>query len=304
MAIMTVCISFSSCFTGVEGTKKITLSRDDRKAIRPSEEELFFSGINPIPLEKWEKGHPFIAADNKVSMIFDQQGMNPDSDASNLGGETFLYDGYFSRITPDGSKNAVILFRRTDTVYAYDSGKPAEEAPLSILSDQIPMMIDATMVSSARELLKGKLLWTRSPLWYNDQGERIPGKKYVAVTVSDVSAGNISFPLKVKFRDESGKSAYMFMNFGNSGSESRSFPNLFSLSDIRKRYQEIHPEVWELICDGKVRAGMTKEECRLSLGNPAEVSSGHDYSQTLDLWHYSDGSVLWFEDGILSRFRR
>jgi hypothetical protein len=48
---------------------------------------------------------------------------------------------------------------------------------------------------------------------------------------------------------------------------------------------------------------MTKEECRLSLGNPAEVDTGHDYSQTLDLWKYNDGTTLWFEDGILTRIR-
>jgi len=40
------------------------------------------------------------------------------------------------------------------------------------------------------------------------------------------------------------------------------------------------------------------------LGNPTEVDSGHYYTQTLDLWHYTDGKVLWFEDGTLSKFRR
>ncbi|MDE6400707.1 MAG: hypothetical protein K2L68_07600, partial [Muribaculaceae bacterium] len=66
----------------------------------------------------------------------------------------------------------------------------------------------------------------------------------------------------------------------------------------------IEDDVWQLICSSKVRTGMTKDECRLALGNPKEVDSGHDYTQTLDLWHYSDGAVLWFEDGILTRFRK
>ena len=49
---------------------------------------------------------------------------------------------------------------------------------------------------------------------------------------------------------------------------------------------------------------MTKDECRLSLGNPDELQSGHNTSQTLDIWQYSDGTYLFFSDGILTNFRQ
>ena len=57
--------------------------------------------------------------------------------------------------------------------------------------------------------------------------------------------------------------------------------------------------VWEMICAGKVREGMTKEECRLSLGNPDDVDSGHDWNSTLDIWRYENGhsSVSGWEIG-------
>lgn len=293
-----------ACFTGVESTKKISLSRDDRKTIQPSEEEVFFRPVAADPLEKWEIKRPFIAADNRTLLIFDQQGLPIDPDEVNLGGKTLLYEGLESRIAPDGTTDAVIVFSCGDMTLRHNTGKDIAVAMESVTSDAIPMMIDLKMIDSARNLLLGKTLWTRSPLWYDANGERIPGKKYVPVTVIAVEPGSLVFPIKVKFKDDNGNEAWAFMNFGNSGKESRSFANVFYITDLRRKFPAIEDDVWSLICSGKVRIGMTKEECKLSLGNPQEVNSGHDYSQTLDLWHYADGTVLWFEDGILTKLRR
>ena len=49
--------------------------------------------------------------------------------------------------------------------------------------------------------------------------------------------------------------------------------------------------------------GMTKEECKLSLGNPTDVNSGHDWNSTIDFWQYPNGSYLRFQDGLLVSFR-
>lgn len=303
MAILSLTLP-TSCFTGVESTKKISLSRDDRKTIQPSEEEIFFRPVAADPLAKWETKRPFIAADNRTLLIFDQQGLPIEPDEVNLGGKTLLYEGLESRIAPDGTNDAVIVFSCGDMTLRHNTGKDIAVAMESVTSDAIPMMIDLKMIDSARNLLLGKTLWTRSPLWYDANGERIPGKKYVPVTVIAVEPGSLVFPIKVKFKDDNGNEAWAFMNFGNSGKESRSFANVFYITDLRRKFPAIEDDVWSLICSGKVRVGMTKEECKLSLGNPQEVNSGHDYSQTLDLWHYADGTVLWFEDGILTKLRR
>ena len=294
----------TSCFTGVEGTKKITLTKDERKQIQPSPEEEFFQPIAGTPLSAWQPGREFIAADNKTLLIFDQQGMPLDPEAVALAGKTLTYQGVTTRLTPDGSEECVLIFSDGNSIFRYNTGKSKSEATGNIYSDQIPMMIDVAMVDATRELLKGKQLWTRSPLWYDEKGNRIPGRKYVPVTITDVHPGTIVFPVSVSFMDSDGNNALVFMNFGNSGKESRSFANLFYLSDFRQKYPGITDEVWQLICDSNVKTGMTKIECKLALGNPSEVDTGHDYSQTLDLWHYPDGAVLWFEDGLLTRFRR
>lgn len=296
-------VTMSSCFTGVEGTKKITLSREDRRTLNPTEEEKFFVGIQGSPLSAWKLGKPFVAADDKAILIFDQQGLPPDPESSGIGGKLIYYEGTRSTLGADGRMYTSIVFRFGNNHLTYNTGKSSEEA-LALTSDQIPMLIDNDMVAETKALLTGKQFWIKSPLWYDAVGNRIPGMKFIPVTITDVLPASVAFPINIKFTYGNSEEAWVFMNFGNSGTESRSFPSIFSLSDIRKRYPMITDESWELICREKVRTGMTKEECKLALGNPTEVNSGHDYSQTLDLWNYSDGTVLWFEDGLLTRFRR
>lgn len=301
---MFILFASTSCFTGVEGTKKITLSKEDRKALKPSAEDNFFRNVEGTPLQDWKPGREFIAADNKTLLIFEQQGLPLDPDAVNLKGTTLLYAGTEPRLSPDGTSTLVIIFTDDNNVYKYNTGKNVAVAPSELKSDQIPMMIDKQMVDYTRHLIEGKNLWTRSPLWYDETGNRIPGRKFVPVTIEKVEPGTLVFPIKLQLRADDGTKAWMFMNFGNSSTESRAFANLFYLSDYRKNFPYITDEVWNLICSGKIATGMTKTECKLSLGNPSEVDAGHDYSQTLDLWHYPDGTVLWFEDGILTRFRK
>ena len=297
--------SLSSCFTGVEGTKKITLSKDDRKQIRPSEEDLFLSDVVATPLSDWNPGRIFYVADNKAILIFDQQGLPLNPDVAALGGQLLFYKATTERRRPDGKIYAAIVFNDDKgNTYTYDTGKTIETAPSAVMSDNIPMLIDMTMIQLANQFLAGRKLWTRSALRYDKDGNRIPGRKFVPVTIRHALPGSIAFPLKVAYSDDRGEEGYAFLNFGNSGTDSRSFSHIFSLNDLRKKFPSITDEHWELICNEKITLGMTKDECRLALGNPTEVSAGHDYSQTLDLWHYPDGTVLWFEDGLLTRFRK
>ena len=281
------------------------MSREDKKITAPTSEEKFFSGITGIPLAEWNNGKKFIASDDRALLIFQPQGLGQnDENPTSIKGEHLSFIGVESKMNAAGDLTVVLVFGDGHNLYAYDTGKEFDSAMVQVLSSEIPMMIDEDMVLDARKLLVGKQLWTKSSLWYNSTGDRIDGKKYVPVTITDVAPGSMVFPLNVRFTDENGNQAFMFMNFGNSDTESRAFHNLFSLSDIRKHYPSIRPETWEFISSGKVTVGMTKEECRLALGNPSEVNSGHDYSQTLDIWNYEDGTLLWFEDGRLSRFRQ
>lgn len=296
-------VTLSGCFTGVEGTKKISLTRKEKKNLRETPEDQFLASLTPTPLNRWERKRPFVAADNRVLLIFDPEGQPLSPDSAALKGQILHFEGVEPRKMPDGSKIAVLTFSYGNKIYRYATGKDFTEAPTTILSDQIPMLIDLQMVDDVRTLLRGQKLWTRSPLWADKEGTRIAGRKYVPVTVNDVTPGSLEFPLKVEFTDERGQTAWMMMNFGLRGNESRSFPKIFMLSSLRDRYPHINDQKWNLICSGKVMVGMTKAECKLALGNPSDADAGRDYTQTIDVWKYPDGSVLWFEDGILTRLR-
>lgn len=297
-------VVFSSCFTGVESTGKISLSKEDIRNIRPSDEDLFLADVKGTPLADWKPGKSFTATDNKAVLVFDQQGLPYNPDAVALKGKTLSFTSTSTRPGPDGKLYLCIEFSNDSDTYIYNTGKQPDPALKEITSADIPMLVDNDMISRARSLMAGKTLWLRTNLWYDDEGNKIAGRKFIPVKILDISPGSVAFPLYVEFQDEDGNKAWTFMNFGNSSTDSRSFSHVFYLNDVRKRYRNISDEVWNLICNGAIKTGMTKEECKLSIGNPTEVSSGHDYSQTLDLWHYPDGTVLWFEDGLLSRFRR
>ena len=293
-----------SCFTGIESTKKISLSREDRKNSSLTPEEKYMVSVAAAPLKDWNQGRPFIVSDNKALLVIvPQQGIIPIAPDS-IKGKFLYFDGVESKMNAAGKLTVALLFSDNIYIYAYNTGKEFDDAMENLMSDQIPMLIDEDMVTQARKLLVGKKFWSRSPLWYDKEGNRIDGKKYVEVTITDVQPGDMVFPLLVEFSTDKKETAYVLMNFGNSDTESRAFHHLFSLSDIRKHYPDIEDETWEIISEGKVREGMTKEEVKLSIGNPVDINSGHDYSQTLDIWRYENGRVLWFEDGHLVKIRQ
>lgn len=293
-----------SCFTGIESTKKIHLTREDKKNMIPTKEELFMNQVVAPPLKEWQPGKKFIVSDDKALLVIvPRSGILPYGPDS-IKGKELTFMGVESKINAAGKLTVSLAFSDGIYNYSYDTGKEFNDAMENFTGDRVPMLIDEEMVEEARQLLVGQKFWTRSNLWYDEDGNRIDGEKYVEVTIEDVSTGNMVFPLRIEIKTEKGKSAYLFMNFGTAENESRPFNILFSFSDIRKHYPNIDDETWEYICRAKVKEGMTKDEVRLSLGNPSDLASGHDYSQTLDIWSYENGVVLWFEDGKLVKIRQ
>ncbi len=306
LAYLSMAFSLTSCFTGVEGTNKISLSRQDKKILAPDPEDIFLSDVKPVPLSEWEPGKKFIAADNRTALAFIQEGLPVDPDRLALEGKTLSYIGNDAWNAPDGSVILIVVFRQDGNIFRFDTGKSPEKALDEVMSSEIPMLIDYSMISSADSIMKGQTFWTRSSLWYDADDNRMQGGKYVPVTIDSVTPGNLVFPAKVYFTAADGEKASMYMNLANTSSDSRAFPNLFALTDPRLRYSGISDEVWTLIQNGRVRPGMTKEECRLALGTPSDVASGHDWSQTLDIWRYDNGNYVYlrFEDGLLIDIRR
>ncbi len=214
-------------------------------------------------------------------------------------GRHLAFKGLSHRRLPDASEETVLLLSDEKNEFRLPTGKSPLESRYGVQSSDIPMLIDLDMVKDADRLLTGRKLWIRTALWYDIDGNLMAGRKFIPVTVERVEPGTMVFPLRLTLSDESGLIFIQYMNIGNGSNESRSFAKLFRLSDPRTSYPAISDENWALIQKGKIRLGMTKEECRLSLGNPTSTDSGHDYSSTIDIWKYEDGTFLRFQDGLL-----
>lgn len=292
-------LTLPSCSTGIESTKTIKMSKDDIRRLEKTEEQKFAARISPYPLAKWEPGKRFLALTDRALYIFDSCSAQP----ATIEGKILTYVGREVKISPDLNEQCVLVFSDGDITYRYNTGKTPEEALTEIDSNRIPLLADLDMIDSWKRVLVGKTLWTRSNLWYDGDGQRKNGLKFTRVSAQDVLPAVGEFPMKVKIANET-DTAFLFMNYTSDIADSRNFAALFFLSDPKQKYPDITAENWNLIKAGKVGKGMTKEECRLALGNPDDLRSGHSTSQTLDVWQYSNGTYLFFSDGLLNSFRQ
>lgn len=292
------------CSTGIESTKTITPTRHERREFLTTPEDTVMNSIRLTPLGEWRKGRPFLVTDNKALLIYDSnEAVSLSGATPHILGHVFRFSHTSERLTPGGKHERLIVFNDSLNTFTLAAGKTPAEADTSFSPLDTPMLIDLETVEQAAQLLTGKKLWTRSPLRYDASGEKINGRRFVPVTIIDVQPGDLVFPLHLTVEETDGSHSIMYMSISNTGLESRTFPSLFFLSDPKSRYPSIHQDVWELIQQGRVRVGMTKDECRLSLGNPNDVNSGHDWSNTIDIWSYKDGAFLRFQDGLLIYYR-
>ena len=269
-----------------------------------SPEQKFAENLQGIPLSQWEQGKEFLAMSDRALYVFDPATFPSGTAGKSIRGHVLRFAGLDSRINPDLREECVILFADGAHIYRYPTGKTTEAALRETDSAKLPLMTDLALTGLWKDKIRGMTLWTRNNLWYDGTGERIPGLKYAKVTVVDAEATPGDFPIRVKIEGPDGQTAYLNMNYTSDPHESRNFAAIFLLSDPKEKYPHISDEVWKLIQRGKVGEGMTKEECKLSIGNPDEVQSGHNRSQTMDIWQYADGTYLMFTDGLLTKFRQ
>lgn len=299
------CLIFSaSCSTGIESTKTIKMNKEDMKLLAKSEEQKMAESIQGTPLSSWKKGKRFLAMSDRTSYIFEPTGMMTDTDAESLSGKILTYEGLDRHINPDLSDECVILFSDGTNILRYRTKKTTAEAMTEIDSSKLPLLSDLALVENWKAKLVGATLWTKNNLWYDGSGNRLPGLKFAKVIVSDVIPTSGDFPMKVHITGPNGEDAFIQMNYTSDMHDSRNFAAIFFLSDPKRKYPHISEENWALIQKGKVGLGMTKEECKLSIGNPDELRTGHNRIQTMDIWQYSDGTYLFFTDGLLNEFRQ
>jgi hypothetical protein len=165
----------------------------------------------------------------------------------------------------------------------------------------------------ARETYLNKRYWPLVPQMpvLNEDGvsgtaETVALNRFEPVTVADVLASPVAeAPVRIVVSDQSGQEGYF--DIAMSETNGSSFPKqeigIFSkiLSDDDPKLAHDWPEnVWTAIESGKVFPGMTREQVRLSLGEPVGVSQTFVEGRTHEQWAYSGGKFFYFYDGVLA----
>lgn len=291
----------SSCFTGIESTPKITADDVRRQNITVTPEEHYLDSVSSYPLSSWQPGKQFYVTDSKISLLLSGPDRVPAPDA----GSVLTYVSSAPAVTISGEEARDITFRCADgkeAVYRLEMQKLRGDS-----ATEIPFTIDLDLIRNVRGKMLGQEYYTVSTAWY-DTANLQPrnGRRFIKARVTDVQPGNSNYPVRLTLVDTETAQPdtfCLFMSVGKRLSANRRFETLLSLTDPKKRYPDIPSDHWPLICNGRIAIGMTREECRLALGNPVNVERRAGYESLGERWTYENGRYLIFTDGRLSNYR-
>ncbi|MDO5394543.1 MAG: hypothetical protein Q4F07_01115 [Bacteroidales bacterium] len=305
-AAILMAVVMQSCFTGVESTPRITERDITRRNVVVSAEEKFLSDIHPQMPSHWMSGKKFYVTDNRISLIF-TPGVNgatqnvPDS----LAGTLLNLDNVAYGTGVTGADEVRLTF--TDhagrkLVYLPGISRKSFAADSAF---QIPFTVDMDIVRNVSRRLSGNTYWLLTPRRFHEDGHESAGLRYVPVTIMDVVPGNDVNPLRVRFTEkDAADTLSVFITVGSGRRATRNFNKLFSFANPRDRYPAITDKTWNDIMHSQISTGMTPDECRLALGAPDEYLHIPTTAGMVERWTYGDGTYLFFEDGVLARFRR
>lgn len=300
-----LCVLTTACGTGIEVTERVT-DKDVRRVIeqadghQPTVTLVAFSDSVPA----WRQGKRFWVADNQVLHLF-VPSRDYDIDTVKVAGHEFSFDGYDTGGLYDNRLTVNLLFSDTadGKSYVYRTGKTIDEFRSGF---SIPMLIDMDMVDHIARQVVGKDYFIRTPIWYDRNSEQMmDGRHFIKVHVDSVLPGNAVMPLRLLFTTaDTGERAMVWMSDNASVMHGRDFDAMFVAADPHLSYPAISDANWKRITCGQVVEGMTKEECRLSLGSPKRILENPDQGGMREYWYYDGGSYLYFQDGLLNQFRR
>lgn len=304
----------TSCFTGVDSTPRISAGDvRHRQAADSTAEQIFVRDVVPPPPKTWTPGETRFLIDDEAPLqrIFD--GTSAPTEC--MAGRMLTYQGIVSEPSLTGdSLTVIVLTDRAGNTFNYHSNVPAAAFDTVPRLD-IPFMINLGLVEQLNSLLRGNSYYIRTQHWYDGNGKDVYGLRHVQVTIDSVSPGTSLYPAAVYFHLNNeqlqqaasiapGDKRMVLMTAGHSLADNRNFDRLFSFKDPRRQYPDIQPDVWELIIRSRVRPGMSREECRLALGAPDETRQVPAHGSMRDIWQYSQGFYLIFEDGYLTNYRQ
>ena len=305
LCVAVACLLTTACGTGIEVTEHVG-EKDVRKAIEHAEANQSRVTLNAFvdSVPAWHQGKLFRVVDNQARLLF-ARSRDFDIDTVQLAGHTLSFQGYDTGDIYDNRNTVNLIFNDTDggKTYVYRTGKIIDEFSSSF---SIPMLVDMDMVNHIARQVAGNDYYIRTPIWYDRHSEQMrDGRHFIKVHIDSVLPGNAVMPLRVLFTTiDNNERAMVWVSDNVSTMRGRDFDALFDAVDPHSFYATISDDNWERITRAQVVEGMTKEECRLALGNPKHINEIAEQSGLLEYWYYDGGAYLFFVNGLLQRFRK
>lgn len=278
-----------------------------KEEVQKSDEEIFIEkNFNQSNCTLWETGKLFIYVADKLNITLHPVVKSVGQDTLSYRNKIFTFDSILEETIWGDKYYANLVFDCEGRKYKFETNKTFQEISDSLYTPFIPDLISLDRIEVGRELLIGKTFYIKSSSWYDEQGRKIEGRKLIPVTVSRLEPGNSVLPVQLFFKDDTGKESSVFLTLSPEAKSGQyiSFDRIFSFKNPRLKHKTISDEVWNEVTRGKVKKGMTKEECRLSLGLPNDVRQMPTYGGLKEQWLYNTGVYLYFEDGLLTDFRQ
>lgn len=300
---MILVVAMVSCFTGIESTPKITAEHVKREHIVENADNKLLASVTQEPVGVWQPGKAFYVTDSKIALALT---LMPSTERL-AKGDTLRYVGAKDVTSVLGKPVAEIEFEGPRGMRATYRADHSIESLASLKGVTIPFAVELSIVEKADRVLRGRELYVLTSEWCTDSLTPRRGRKFVPVKVLGARPANETFPIALTLADVTAQPVDTFslmLSIGDGIAATRPIGSLLSTTNPRAIHPEISDANWTAIIAGQVREGMTRPECKLSLGRPANVERRPGYSTLAEIWMYDNGKRLIFEDGLLKAVTR
>lgn len=297
-------------------------SKTKKEEQKPDTRSAFAKEFDYLPMVDWKKGMRFMAVrgqfnDKKFSLIrYDRDVIvAPKLTIDDFEGKIFVFDRVEDRqFIYSGKLESTwgcVVFRLDTSLFEFVYHKGSIEQ-LRVLDAEliIPDLVWVDEIDEVRERLVGQKIFLLTDQWFRDEADRevrVDGQKYISAKVTNVGYGSQRCPIKIVFQTTDGNESHISVSISHvngmmhvNNRLTKDFDSVFSLTDPKKNHPNISTSTWALIQSGKVKVGMTKQECRLSWGEPLDINSTASGASIKEQWVYGSSSYLYFTNNRLT----
>ncbi len=254
----------------------------------------------------WSVGDTFIYLTPKLNVVL-RPAIPVFNDTTDYYNEIFTYEGI--KTVTDWHNNSLINleFSNNGKSFSYSTNKNLEQFADSTYNPLIGGLYRLQELKDAQETLKGEKLYILTDQYKSLSGKlSSSNKKFVEVEIKDLKTDSIEQPVEVIFADDKGELYSISTRFSNTlQAESKNkFSDIFSKVNPRDKHKDIKSDVWEVIQNGQLKEGMTKDDVVLSIGRPNNIDKAPTYTGWREQWQYNNGTVITFHDGRIIAFRK